>query len=188
MLVVDTPILDPNSLKVTIIGYIDKFHSLIFFIECMIKIIGLGFFKNSLRADEKARQKAAGEKVFEPENEDPLGPYTSDSWNLLDFFVVMISLFDMYMTNFTDGGGGGLNSLKALRALRALRPLRAIRRYESMRIVVKSLLSSIPFMRNVLTVGGLILLIFAIMAVNLFKGQFFSCQPTDILDQDTIIA
>ena len=56
MLVVDTPILDPDSLKVLIIGYIDKFHTVIFTIECMIKIIGLGFFKNTLRKDfmEKA--------------------------------------------------------------------------------------------------------------------------------------
>ena len=69
-----------------------------------------------------------------------------------------------------------MNSLKALRALRALRPLRAIRKYESMRIVVKSLLSSLPYMRNVLTVGGLILLIYAIMGVNLFKGAFHRCE------------
>ena len=48
MLVVDTPILDPNSLKVLIIGYIDKFHTVIFTIECLIKIIGLGFFRNTL--------------------------------------------------------------------------------------------------------------------------------------------
>lgn len=112
--------------------------------------------------------------------EDPLSPYTADNWNLLDFFVVLISLFDIYMSNFSGGGaGGGLNSLKALRALRALRPLRAIRKYESMRIVVKSLLSSIPFMRNVLTVGGLILLIYAIMGVNLFKGTFYRCVGLD---------
>ena len=69
-----------------------------------------------------------------------------------------------------------MNSLKALRALRALRPLRAIRKYESMRIVVKSFLSSLPYMTNVLTVGGLILLIYAITGVNLFKGAFFRCE------------
>ena len=180
MLVVDTPILDPNSMKVKIIGYIDKFHTGVFTIECLIKIIGLGFFSNNLRKYENERAKKAGEeeddinKITHKEkpvgDEDPLDPYTKDSWNLLDFFVVCISLFDVYMTNFTSGGAEGLNSLKALRALRALRPLRAIRKYESMRIVVKSLLSSIPFMRNVLTVGGLILLIYAIMGVNLFKG------------------
>ena len=49
MLVVDTPILDPNSMKVKIIGYIDKFHTGVFTIECLIKIIGLGFFSNNLR-------------------------------------------------------------------------------------------------------------------------------------------
>lgn len=180
MLVVDTPILDPNSLKVLIIGYIDKFHTVIFTIECLIKIIGLGFFRNTLRADETARAKAAGEPEPKVPEEDPLSPYTADNWNLLDFFVVLISLFDIYVSNFSSGGaGGGLNSLKALRALRALRPLRAIRKYESMRIVVKSLLSSIPYMRNVLTVGGLILLIYAIMGVNLFKGTFFRCEGLD---------
>ena len=183
MLVVDTPILDPKSLKVQIIGYIDKFHSIIFFIECMIKIIGLGFFSNTLRADENERARKANEKLKPVGDEDPLSPYTSDNWNLLDFFVVMISLFDMYMTNFTSGGSEGLNSLKALRALRALRPLRAIRKYESMRIVVKALLSSFPFMKNVLAVGCLILLIYAIMGVNLFKGQFYRCHG---LDEDFI--
>ena len=58
MLVVDTPILDPNSLAVLIIGYIDKFHTVIFTIECLIKIIGLGFFKNTLRQDEIDRALA----------------------------------------------------------------------------------------------------------------------------------
>ena len=48
-----------------------------------------------------------------------------------------------------------------------------------MRIVVKSLLSSLPYMRNVLTVGGLILLIYAITGVNFFKGTFYSCVPNE---------
>ena len=76
------------------------------------------------------------EKAPKVPEEDPLSPYVSDNWNLLDFFVVLISLFDIYMSNIAGASGGGLNSLKALRALRALRPLRAIRKYESMRIVV----------------------------------------------------
>ena len=170
MLVIDTPLLDPDSTKVKILGYIDKFHSVVFLIEATIKIIGLGFFKNTLRQDEIEKALKSGEKPQKVGDEDPLGPYTSDSWNLLDFFIVLVSIFDMYMSTFSSGGASGLTSLKALRALRALRPLRAVRKYESMKIVVKSLLSSLPYMTNVLTVGGLILLIYAIMGVNLFKG------------------
>ena len=66
--------------------------------------------------------------------------------------------------------------MKALRAIRALRPLRMISRNEGLRLVVNSLFSSVPAMTNVLLVCLILLLIFAIMGVNFFKGRFYSCQ------------
>lgn len=68
-----------------------------------------------------------------------------------------------------------LKSLKALRALRALRPLRMISRNQGMKLVVTALLTSLPSMTNVLTVSFLLLLIYAIMGVNFFKGSFYHC-------------
>lgn len=63
-----------------------------------------------------------------------------------------------------------------MRALRALRPLRVIRRFESLRVVVNALLSTVGAVGNVMLVGFLLLLMFAVMGINLLKGSFYSCS------------
>ena len=70
-----------------------------------------------------------------------------------------------------------LQALKALRALRALRPLRVISKDEGMKLVVMSLMASVPSMSNVLLVCFLFILIFSIMGVNYFKEQLYHCVP-----------
>jgi Na+/alanine symporter len=97
-------------------------------------------------------------------------PYIRQTWNMLDFIVVVASVTDFYIFISGKSSGGALKSLKALRALRALRPLRVIARNEGLRLVVNALLSSIPAMTNVILVCFLFLLIFAIMGINFFKG------------------
>ena len=56
--------------------------------------------------------------------------YLRDSWNVLDFALVLMSIVDMVSTSAECGGssGGGGKATRAIRALRALRPLRAMRR------------------------------------------------------------
>ena len=123
----------------------------------LIKIIGMGFFTNSL-------------------NDNQVPAYVKSTWNCLDFFVVMSSLAELIMPLFMGGSGvDSLKSLKALRALRALRPLRMVSKNEGMKLVVGALMTSIPSMTHVLIVCMLLLLILAIVGVNLFKGKFFSC-------------
>ena len=65
--------------------------------------------------------------------------------------------------------------LKALRALRALRPLRVVNKFPNLRIVVNALFSIFAAVSNVVIVGGLFLLIFAIMGAGFFKGKFSTC-------------
>ena len=74
---------------------IGVYLSIIFLIECVLKIIGQGFIvhKNS---------------------------YLRDSWNKLDFFVVLVSIMDFVP------GLEKYSALKVLRTLRILRPLRSI--------------------------------------------------------------
>lgn len=69
-----------------------------------------------------------------------------------------------------------LKVLRTLRILRALRPLRMISRNEGLRLVVNSLLSSIPSMTNVMLVCLLFIMIFAITGIDFFKGKFYSCD------------
>lgn len=63
-----------------------------------------------------------------------------------------------------------------MRALRALRPLRVIRRFDNLRVVVNALLSTIGAINNVMLVGFLLLLMFAVMGINLLKGSLYSCS------------
>ena len=48
MLAVDTPLIDPKSTEAQVYRIIDLIHTVLFTIEMMIKIIGMGFFTNSL--------------------------------------------------------------------------------------------------------------------------------------------
>lgn len=121
--------------------------------ECAIKIIAKGFFRNKL---------------------GPVIPYISNSWNQLDFFVVLASLVDLTLM-LLKVDMTSLAILKALRSLRALRPLRVISKDEGMKLVVMALMASIPSMSNVLLVCSLFILIYSIMGVNYFKGSFYSC-------------
>jgi len=60
--------------------------------------------------------------------------YFYNSWNLLDFTVVVISLVSTGISATSSGSGGGLSALRALRAVRALRPMRVAARSEGMKV------------------------------------------------------
>ena len=72
--------------------------------------------------------------------------YLSDSWNLLDGSIVLISLISLL--DSIDS----LNFLRALRVLRALRPLRLLHRFPGMQVVVISLMKAGPAIINVMVV------------------------------------
>lgn len=74
---------------------LDYAFNYLFILEMILKFIALGF-----AMDE--------------------GSYLRDSWNNLDFFIVVTSIIDMMLTN-TD-----IPALKVLRMLRMIRPLRVI--------------------------------------------------------------
>lgn len=94
------------------------------------------------------------------------GSYLRDGWNILDFFIVLVSLVSL---GFGDDAES-LRNLKALRTLRVLRPLRLISRNESMKLAINSLLRAIPSIGNVLLVAFFFFILFGIVGVNYFKG------------------
>ena len=74
---------------------LDLMFNNLFNVECILKVLALGF-----TMDE--------------------GSYLRDSWNKLDFFIVVTANIDMMLSN-TD-----IPALKVLRMLRMIRPLRVI--------------------------------------------------------------
>ncbi len=112
-----------------------------FIIECAIKITAMGFIhhKNS---------------------------YLRDTWNWLDFAVVMVSIVD-----YIPGISG--SNLKALRTLRVLRPLRSINKFPSMKKLISSLLASLPALGNAVVFMMFIFLLFCILGVQSFSGVLY---------------
>ncbi|XP_059018032.1 sodium channel protein type 11 subunit alpha isoform X2 [Mustela lutreola] len=97
--------------------------------------------------------------------------YFTSVWCWLDFVIVIVSV-----TSLSD-----LTSLKSFRTLRALRPLRALSQFEGMKVVVNALIGAIPAILNVLLVCLIFWLIFCILGVNFFSGNFGRCvNTTDI--------
>ncbi|XP_055525696.1 voltage-dependent T-type calcium channel subunit alpha-1G isoform X2 [Wyeomyia smithii] len=91
------------------------------------------------------------------------GTYLADSWNRLDFFIVLAGALEycLQVENF---------NLTAIRTIRVLRPLRAINRIPSMRILVMLLLDTLPMLGNVLLLCFFVFFIFGIVGVQLWEG------------------
>ena len=98
------------------------------------------------------------------------GSYLRDSWNQLDYFIVMSSIVDMSLT------GVDIPIIKIFRMLRVLRPLRFINHNIQLKMVVVALMESVGHIFNVLIVVAVVYLIFAIVGVNFFGGKFFYCN------------
>ena len=136
---------DSDSMVIQVSLYCDKFFNYAFIIEMSTKLIAMG-----LIMDE--------------------GSYLRESWNQLDFFIVISSILDMSLDGFD------LPALKILRMLRVLRPLRFITHNYELKMVVVALLDSVGGIFNVLIVVAVVYLIFAIMGVNFFMGTFVYCS------------
>jgi hypothetical protein len=147
LLMINYPtITDPYFMKT--IELITTLISAFFIGEAVLKIISLGF--------------AFGESA-----------YLKDSWNILDFIIVLSSILNWLLDAFSKVS---LSFLRGFRALRALRPLRMISKDEGMKTIVNSLLKAIPSLFNVALINILFLVVFGILGVQIFKGQIGLCN------------
>ena len=129
-----------NSLN----DYLEIAFTLIFVVEALLKITGMGFVmhKNS---------------------------YMREGWNILDFFVVLVSAID-FLPN--------IPSFKSFRMLRILRPLRSINAIPSMRILLSTLFISIPQLGSVLIFLLFVFLLFGIFGINQYSGTTYQMWRT----------
>ncbi|KAJ9470512.1 Muscle calcium channel subunit alpha-1 [Diplonema papillatum] len=107
------------------------------------------------------------------------GAYLRDNWNVLDAVVVCISVLSVAFSDFAY--------VKVFRALRALRPLRVVNRNIGLKVVVRTLLRTLPGVAHVAVVIFLIFLVFAILGVQLFGGRLNYCDdPAVFLQADCV--
>ena len=99
--------------------------------------------------------------------------YMKDPWNRLDFLVIIASV--MSYTPFETGNLG-----RVFRLGRCLRPLRMINRNEGMKIIITAVIDSLAVNLGVLSLAFMLLLIFGILGVALFAGQFQFCTCSHV--------
>ncbi|KAH7723235.1 voltage-dependent calcium channel type D subunit alpha-1-like protein [Aphelenchoides avenae] len=103
------------------------------------------------------------------------GSYCRDFWNILDGVVVVCALVGFAFSGTGGAAGKNLSTIKSLRVLRVLRPLKTIKRIPKLKAVFDCVVNSLKNVFNILIVYFLFQFIFAVIAVQLFKGRFFYC-------------
>ncbi|XP_047187145.1 calcium channel, voltage-dependent, N type, alpha 1B subunit, a isoform X4 [Scophthalmus maximus] len=147
-----------NAPRNNVLKYLDYAFTGVFTFEMVIKMVDLGL-------------------LLHP------GAYFRDLWNILDFIVVSGALVAFAFSSFmgsqqgvTRGTKGkDISTIKSLRVLRVLRPLKTIKRLPKLKAVFDCVVNSLKNVLNILIVYILFMFIFAVIAVQLFKGKFFSC-------------
>ncbi|TSK62652.1 Voltage-dependent T-type calcium channel subunit alpha-1I [Bagarius yarrelli] len=90
--------------------------------------------------------------------------YLRSSWNILDGFLVFVSLIDIVVS--MAGGAKILGVLRVLRLLRTLRPLRVISRAPGLKLVVETLITSLKPIGNIVLICCAFFIIFGILGVQ----------------------
>ncbi|XP_054466984.1 calcium channel, voltage-dependent, N type, alpha 1B subunit, a [Anoplopoma fimbria] len=148
-----------NAPRNNVLKYLDYAFTGVFTFEMVIKMVDLGL-------------------LLHP------GAYFRDLWNILDFIVVSGALvafaFSSFMGRSQQGvtrgtKGKDISTIKSLRVLRVLRPLKTIKRLPKLKAVFDCVVNSLKNVLNILIVYILFMFIFAVIAVQLFKGKFFYC-------------
>ncbi|XP_035261630.1 calcium channel, voltage-dependent, P/Q type, alpha 1A subunit, b isoform X3 [Anguilla anguilla] len=141
-----------NSPRNNVLRYFDYVFTGVFTFEMLIKMVDLGLVLHQ-------------------------GAYFRDLWNILDFIVVSGALVAFAFTSSTRGSSKGkdISTIKSLRVLRVLRPLKTIKRLPKLKAVFDCVVNSLKNVLNILIVYMLFMFIFAVVAVQLFKGRFFYC-------------
>ena len=89
--------------------------------------------------------------------------YLRNYWNMLDFLIVISMILSAFFDSSINLGG--------FRALRILRPLRTISSIKNLRIILVTLFSALPLLKDTLVILIFFFIIFAIAGENLFSGQ-----------------
>jgi len=89
--------------------------------------------------------------------------YLRNGWNIIDIFLIIISLIDLIISLTVKSSS---KILRILRILRTFRPLRLINRYPGLKLVVTTLLTSLKPIGNIILINFFFLLIFGIFGIQ----------------------
>mmetsp|Transcript_12187 Transcript_12187/g.18831 ORF Transcript_12187/g.18831 Transcript_12187/m.18831 type:complete len:342 (+) Transcript_12187:637-1662(+) len=131
---------DPNTTTARILTVGNLVFTIIFTIEVILKLIGLG-----------------------------VRGYSSDTFNLFDAFIVMVSLMEMALAAGDEGGGDGSGAFSALRAFRLFRIFKIFRAGD-LRTLLDSIAFTIMTIKDYTVLLSLFIYVFALLGMSFFAG------------------
>ncbi|ESO07430.1 hypothetical protein HELRODRAFT_170765 [Helobdella robusta] len=108
--------------------------------------------------------------------------YLNNGWNVMDGMLVCVSVVDIVITLTADHSPKIFGILRVFRILRTLRPLRVITQAPGLKLVVRTLLTSLRPIGNIVLICCTFFVIFGILGVQLFKGTFYHCDGPELYD------
>ena len=121
---------------------IEVIFMVIFTVECFSAIIAKGFWQH-----EEA--------------------YLRNTWNFLDFTIVMIGFVDVFLSTMQLEGFDA----KALRAFRVLRPLRLVSGVPSLQVVLNAIVMALIPLVQIALLVLFVIIIYAIIGLEMFMGN-----------------
>merc|ERR1719397_2379469 len=125
-----------------VLEILNYLFTLFFTIEMIIKLIGLGF-----------------------------KGYVADNWNVFDGLIVIVSVIESLssLANPSADGGGAIS---ALRAFRLLRVLRLLGQFESLKIILGTVITSLGDVSYLVMILILFIFMFSTLGISLFSKAF----------------
>ena len=92
--------------------------------------------------------------------------YLRDYWNIIDFIIIVQVLIGWIFSKLISF------KLNSIRVVRVLRPLKSLKSIEGLRILVISVLHSLPLLKDTFIILGFFYLLFALIGLHIFAGSF----------------
>ena len=95
--------------------------------------------------------------------------YFAEPWNLFDFFVVLMSLASLFLSDLIEKYFVSPTLLRVVRVVKVGRVLRLIKGAKGIRTLLFSLVMSLPALLNIGLLLFLVMFILAVFGMSLFK-------------------
>lgn len=148
---VERPSIAEGSSERVVLNGIDVMCETIFTLEAIVKMFALGVrhHRNS---------------------------YFKDKWNVYDLSLLVCSWSLLAIRYSGSHSDAATTTMWILQIYRTFRPFRLVQRIPSLKQTLRMLLMSVRPIGNLLLMGSVFYIIFAIWGVQMFKGGFFFCS------------
>lgn len=134
-----------TSIRNKIVDYFEPVFIITFTVEAILKIIAKGFVLDKYT-------------------------YLKDSWNILDFIVVLTSLLSLIPS---------MTNISVIRTFRLFRPLRSFTSLPAMKSIISTIMASLTKLGEIMLVAVIFFYIFSVLGVNLWAGAIhYRCYTT----------